>query len=190
MISDRMKTGLGKLPTMLEEIRSAPPIVQPSRFWEQLTELNLRQLADDGFKEFKRTINRNYFQFQLTGPRSPQYRAVTRAWRRNPRPAASVARRAEPLVFPPEHVGRIAPAVRNKTYAVYLALLWEYVHRRDRGGVLERLEEPLLGHPVYIDYRGRRVSEDLCNSALEFTAITEALPADVSIRSVIELGAG
>jgi putative sugar O-methyltransferase len=34
------------------------------------------------------------------------------------------------------------------------------------------------------------VSEDLCNSVLEFTAIMEAVPAGEPIRSVIELGAG
>jgi len=186
MISDQMETGIAKLPSMLDELRQAPPIVHPSRFWEHFTELNLRQLADDGFDEFKRTINRNYFQFQLADPRSPQYRAVAGAWLRHPRPAVFGARLAERLVFP----GRIGGAVGNKNYAVYLAMLWEYVHRREGGQTLQRLEEPLLGHPVYIDYRGRRVSEDLCNSVLEFAAITEAVPAGEPIRSVIELGAG
>ena len=190
MISDQMDTGLAKLPTMLEEIHQAPPIVRPSRFWEHLNELNLRQLAEDGFDEFKRTINRNYFQFQLAGPRSPQFRAVSAAWLRHPRAAVFGARLAERLGFPSETTGRTGAAVRNKTYAVYLAMLWEYVGRRDHLHVLERLDEPLLGHPVYIDYRGRRVSEDLCNSVLEYTAIMEAVPADEPIRSVIELGAG
>ncbi len=181
-----VQTGIAKLQAMLEEIRQAPEIVQPSRFWEYLTELNLRQLADDGFAEFKRTINRNYFQFQLADPRSRQYRAVARAWLRQPRAAVFGARLAERLTFP----GGIGRIVGNRTTALYMALLWEYVHRRDRRGVLEQLEEPLLGHPVYIDYRGRRVSEDLCNSVLELTAITDAVPADEPIRSVIELGAG
>jgi len=185
-----MESGLAKLPSMLDELRQAPPVVQPSRFWEHLTELNLRQLEDDGFDEFKRTINRNYFQFQVVGARSPQYRAVLRAWLAHPRPGVFAARLAEPLEFPTEHLSRSGRALANKTYAVYLALLWEYVHGRDRRNVLAQLQEPLLGHPVYIDYRGRRVSEDLCNSVLEFTAMTESLPAGESIGSVIELGAG
>ncbi len=188
MTPDQM-TGLAKLPTMLDEISEAPAIVRPSRYWEYLNELNLGQLADDGFDEFKRTINTNYFQFQIVAPRSPQYRAVTRAWLRHPRAAVFGARLAEQLVDPSGPVGRMG-AVRNKTYALYLALLWEYVHGRDRRQLLQQLEEPLLGHPFYIDYRGRRVSEDLCNSVLEFTAITEALPADEPVGSVIELGAG
>ncbi len=177
--------GLAKLPTMLDEIREAPPIVRPSRYWEYLNELNLGQLAEDGFDEFKRTINTNYFQFQIVALRSPQYRAVTRAWLRHPRVAVFGARLAERLVDSSGPIARM-----DKTYAFYLALLWEYVHRRDRRRLLLQLEEPLLGHPVYIDYRGRRVSEDLCNSVLEFTAITEAIPADEPIGSVIELGAG
>jgi putative sugar O-methyltransferase len=188
MTPDQM-TGLAKLPTMLDEIREAPPIVQPSRYWEHLNELNLGQLADEGFDEFKRTINRNYFQFQIVALRSPQYRAVTRAWLRHPRAAVFRARLAENLVDPAGSAGFMG-AVGNKAYALYLALLWEYVHRRDRRQVLQQLEEPLLGHPVYINYRGERVSEDLCNSVLEFTAIIEAMPVAEPVGSVIELGGG
>jgi len=186
MIVDGTDTGLAKLPSMIEEIRQAPAIVAPSRFWEYFADLNLRQLSDEGFEEFKRTINRNYFQFQVGDPRTSQYRAVLRASLAHPRPAVLGARLAERLVFP----GRIGRIIGNRTTALYIALLWEYVHRRDRRGVLGQLDEPLLGHPVYIDYHGRRVSEDLCNSVLELTAITEALGAGPPIRSVIELGAG
>jgi putative sugar O-methyltransferase len=182
--------GLANLGAMLEEIRQAPPVVRPSRYWEYLNDLNLGQLAEDGFDEFKRTINRNYFQFQLADPRSPEFRAVARAWLRHPRPNVLHARLAEPPVMPPELAGSRRAVLYNKTYALYLALLWEYVNGRDRNRMLERLEEPLLGRPIYIDYRGRRVSEDLCNSVLEFTAITDAVPAAEPIRSVIELGAG
>lgn len=189
MISNQ-NTALASLPAMLEEIRHAPAIVRPSRFWEHLTELNLQQLEDGGFAEFKRTINRNYFQFQLTSPRSPEYRAVLRAWMRHPRVAPLAASLAEPLDVPGAGVSSLRQAANNKAYAVYLALLWEYVRRRDSHRLLERLEEPLLGRPVYLDYRGRRVSEDLCNSVLEFTAIADGIPSRERIGSVIELGAG
>ena len=190
MIGDLQQTGLDKLSAMLEEIRQAPPIVQPSRFWEHFTELNLRQLGEEGFSEFKRTVNRNYFQFQLTALRSPQYRAVIRAWLAHPRPSALRARLADRIEFKSEAVGRFGRGVGNKAYAIYVALLWEYVRRRDHRHLLQHLDEPLLGHPVYINYRGRRVSEDLCNSVLEFTAITEAMPEGELQHPVIELRAG
>jgi putative sugar O-methyltransferase len=188
--ADQMKAGLDKLPAMLEEMRQAPSIVRPSRFWEHYNELNLRQLADGGFAEFKRTVNRNYFQFQLVAIRSPQYRAAISAWLKHPRPAVFGARLAERIEFDPHAVGRIGQYGANKAYAVYIALLWEYVRSRDLQGVLGMLDEPLVGCPSYIDYRGHRVSEDLCNSALEYTAIADAIPAGESVESVIELGAG
>jgi putative sugar O-methyltransferase len=190
MMPSQMESGLASLPSMLDEIRNAPSIVQPSRFWEYFTDLNLRQLEEDGFGEFKRTINRNYFQFQLSDPRSPQYRALLRASARSPHLSALAATLAEREPTPSHPLRRLGLAVRSKNHAVYLALLWEYANRRDRRGVLPRLDEPLIGHPVYIDYRGRRVSEDMCNSVLEYTAIADAIPAQTEIHSVMELGAG
>ena len=174
---------------MLDEIRDAPPIVRPSRFWEHLNERNMEQLAGGGFGEFKRTVNRNYFQFQLTAAQS-QLAAVARAWLEHPRVAVLGARLGDPLAAPEGRLAAIRGVLGRKAYATYLALLWEYVHRRDRYALLQSLEEPLLGRPVYIEYRGRRVSEDLCNSVLEFTAVREALPEEPALRSVIELGAG
>jgi putative sugar O-methyltransferase len=189
-IAEHMTTALSTLPAMFDEMRDAPPIVRPSRFWEYLNELNLQQLSAEGFEEFKRTVNRNYFQFQLSAAQS-QYLAVARAWVR-PRPRFAVlgATLGDPPVPAPELPRRLRQAMGQKAYAVYLALLWEYVRGRDRFGLLGRLDEPLLGRPVYIDYRGHRVSEDLCNSVLEFTAVIEALPAQPAVASAIELGAG
>jgi len=189
-VSEQPTGGLAKLPAMLAEMEAAPAIVRPSQFWEHYTALNLEQLERKGFDEFKRTINRNYFQFQLTDPRAPQYRALIAAWLRRPTPAVLRAKLDAPLALEPEVVGRLGEGFANKAYAVYLALLWEYVKRRDRAGLLERLDEPLVGHPVHITYRGHRVSEDLCNSTLELTAILEGLSAGERPRTVVELGSG
>ena len=178
---------LPTLPAMLDEIREAPEIVRPDRFWELHNERNMRQIAGEGFDEFKRTVNRNYFQFQLS---RSQYGAVARAWLEHPRPAVLGARLVDPLAPPAGPLARLRGALAGKAYATYLALLWEYARRRDRYGLLQALDEPLIGRPVYIDYEGHRVSEDLCNSVLEFTAIREALPAQAPLRKVIELGAG
>jgi len=182
--------GMRGLPEMLDEIRNAPPIVQPSRFWEFYAHRNLRQLEEEGFEEFKRTVNPNYFQFHVASLRSPQYRALLRASVRNMHPEVLTATLAEQEIATPHVRGRVGMAVRSKSYAVYLALLWEYVRTRDGHGLLEHLDEPLIGHPIYINYRGRRVTEDVCNSVLEYTAIAEAIPVGKTISNVIELGAG
>jgi putative sugar O-methyltransferase len=179
---------LDTLPQMFEEMRRAPEVVQPSRYWSHLNELNMDQLVGRGFAEFKRTVNRNYFQFQQAGLRSPQFRAVARRWLRSPRLGVLGASLAEPLDSGAG--GVLARALANRSYAVYLAMLREYVLRRAGGHPVATLEEPLLGRPAYIEHRGHRVSEDLCNSALEFISIGEGLGRTSGIRSVMELGAG
>jgi putative sugar O-methyltransferase len=185
--------GLGE---MLAELRAAPAIYSPSAFWEHHTDLNLRQLEEAGFGEFKQTINRNYFQFVVTSPSDPQYRSVLRAWLRHPRPAplgaALGGSLSEPLPVPAGRTpARFRAAILGRSYALYIALLWEYARRRAPGGIVESIQEPALGHALTLRYRGRRVSEDLCNSAIELASITEHLPGGRPGGSgIVELGSG
>ena len=79
---------------------------------------------------------------------------------------------------------------KGALYRLYVALLWDYVHGSDRLRLLDRLEEPELGRPISFEYRGRRISEDLCNSVLEALSVTDALPAPLGRDTVIELGSG
>src|SRR5207302_985790 len=73
---------LPNLRPMLEEIDSAPEIVRPSMFWDSLNERNLRQLEESGFRSFKQTVNRNYFQFLPADPRNEQFRGMMWRWLR------------------------------------------------------------------------------------------------------------
>jgi putative sugar O-methyltransferase len=178
---------------MLEEMRSAPEIVRPSAYWTYLNELNVDQLAATGFAEFKRTVNQNYFNFLPTGLGSEQFRAVLKAWLAHPSTAVfgarvldpghleDYARRRNPLRFRHRRAG----------YAAFVAMLWEHARRRDTRGLLDRLEEPELGHPLVVRHRGRRISQDLCNSVLEATSVLDAIPGGaVGGNGVLELGAG
>jgi putative sugar O-methyltransferase len=78
--------------------------------------------------------------------------------------------------------------ISGRVYATYVAMLAAYTQRRDRRGVFDALAEPELGQPACVRYRGRAVSEDLCNSVLEYTSILDAMPAPP--RLVVELGSG
>ena len=70
-------------------------------------------------------------------------------------------------------------------------MYWEYVRRRDPRGLLARLEEPALGDPVIARYRGRRISQDICNSVHELYSATHGLPGgEPGPGGVLELGAG
>jgi len=191
---------------MLDEMRDAPEVVRPSAFWEQLNEAHLRWLEERGFDAFKRTVNQQYFQFVPVSPFTPrearnhplreQYRSISRQFRAV---LGRSLRRPTPRVLSASLVDERAttaldqlPSRRaRKLYAIYVAALWEEVGRRGGRDLLDRLEEPALGSPISIHYRGRSTSEDLCNSVLELISMTEPLPGKrPPPGGVIELGAG
>ena len=54
---------------------------------------------------------------------------------------------------------------------------------------LETLEEPLIGNPPYLTYQGRRISQDIFNSLLEYLPINAHCPMQ-NISTIIEVGSG
>lgn len=184
---------LPDLQEMWVETEQAPAIVQPSDFWRSLNDQNLRQLDDEGFAHFKRTVNQNYFSWVPHPLHDEQFRAMIVAWLR--RPVAGVFGAKLGDVSTLEGGGdRGHPLGRARArwvHGLFLALLWEYVRRRDHRGILERLEEPELGDPVVVEHRGRRISQDLCNSVFELYSATAALPGgEPGPAGVLELGGG
>ena len=176
------------LEEMIEEMERGPELFRPSKFWVHHNARNFEQIASEGFGAFKRTVNTNYFQWEPGTPRGQDpharvARQVLARWLRRPDPRVLRARLAEPeRSF---HRGRGA-----RWHAVCVAALWELARRRDRLGLLERLEEPEAGEPPVIVHRGRRISEDLANSVLELATIVEAGGPLPRSSLVIELGAG
>lgn len=178
---------------MVAEMEQAPEIVRPSAYWEFLNGLNLAQLADSGFARFKRTVNQNYFNWPTRHLRDEQFRAVAQHWLRRPTPRVFAARLADAGAI--EVGGDREEMLQSRSsrfaYALYVALFWERVRSVDRLGLLDKLEEPDLGGPVSVVYRGRRISQDLCNSVLEFYSVVDALPAGaLDGHRILELGPG
>jgi len=149
--------------------------------------LNVAQLADPGFDSFKRTINQNYFNWLIANPRDTQYRAMLKDWLRHPRPSVAGARLLDAGGVEVGR-GRLNPFARLRTrtgYAVFVAMLWEYVRRRDRLGLLDQLMEPTLGSPILVHHRGRSISQDVANSLLEFYAIADAFPGGIPGQATV-----
>jgi putative sugar O-methyltransferase len=67
-------------------------------------------------------------------------------------------------------------------------LLWEYAVSQDTSGVTS-LSEPLLGGPFPVHAKGRLISQDLANTALEVSALQAGLDGR-SPRHFLEVGAG
>lgn len=178
---------------MTEEVMSGPDIYRPSRFWEDLNERNRRQIDEVGFASFKRTVNQNYFNWLIVNPRDPQFWRLLRSWFTRPRPSVFGARLGDWEDVEVSY-DRIQPFRRLRSrlwYAIFVALLWEFVRRRDARHRLDVLQEPMLGNPILIRYGRRSISQDLANSALELNAIEEALTRTlVAGEAVIEIGAG
>ncbi len=183
-----------QIDSMVAEMATAPPITRPSEYWDFLNGLNLRQLASGGFDEFKRTINGNYFQWLPTGPSDPQFRKLLVAFARHPNWHTFSARLEDGAYVDDrddEVVDPFRSFVRRFAYAWFVAGLWEYVGSRDHRELTRSIDEPGLGNPLVVRYRGRRLSQDLCNSALEMTAILEALPDQrPPDAGILELGGG
>lgn len=173
----------------LEVLKDAPDIYRPSPFWESLASTGITQLRDGGFENFKRTVNMKYFNWNILGIVRHQLLPVLRYWLTNP--DWSVFSAEFPKARDP-HFGNIKSfnPLSALVYRVYVAMLWHYVSAEDSLGLLAKLDEPLLGNPFHILYKGQRTSQDLCNSIHEFYRAGAAVAADGRPWNVAELGAG
>ncbi|OGO54091.1 MAG: hypothetical protein A2Z32_13180 [Chloroflexi bacterium RBG_16_69_14] len=184
---------LRAIDAMTEEVMSGPDIYRPSRFWDGLNERNRRQIVEIGFASFKRTVNQNYFNWLIVGPRHPQFRRLLRSWLTRPRPSVFGARLVdwEDVEVRDDRIQPFRRLRARRWYALFVALLWEFARRRGARHRLDVLQEPMLGNPILIRHGRRSISQDLANSALELDAIEEALTHSLAAgETVIELGAG
>jgi putative sugar O-methyltransferase len=187
-LSANVLAALPAVDEMFADIAASPTVVRPSAYWSYINQCNLQQVERDGFDRFKRSINQNYFSFVPCQRGDDQYDSMRAAWRQRPTPAVLLPRRIDTTglttIFGAHNpLGKVR---RQIGHARYIAMLWEFVRRGDRRDLLCRLEEPALGAPITIRYRGRHISQDLCNSVQEFYAATNG----TTPASVMEIGGG
>lgn len=161
---------------------------EPSLFWMKLGEEHESQLAQHGFDEIKRQQALRYFTWRwswrsLRGSRQMRFLLAH----------SSPSTFARCLVEPAFHSGPAWEGVpwsrRDRwLYVTAVRLLWDYARSHDSLDVLS-LAEPALGNPLPVRWRGRLISQDLANAALEATAIARALDGRRP-RSIVEVGAG
>ena len=189
---------------LLEEMKTAPEIYRPSPFWEELTAVGLKQLEVGGFENFKRSVNMTYFNWSILGILQHQFLPMFWSWCLRPQwsvlgarfdgyrsalPAARVYRSVSDYRLRLPDVASFNP-VAAFLYKVYVAMLWEYVNRHDALTLISSLDEPSLGNPFLVEYKGRATSQDLCNSVHEFYSAAEGTAPANQSWNVAELGAG
>jgi putative sugar O-methyltransferase len=166
------------LAAMNTALAEASDLYRPSVFWRSLNTQHATLLsAEDGFSQFKRTLNTSYFQFGFA--------AFARSL---PILAASWVRRPDAAVFTARVVDR--DGLRARAFAIMVALYANALRHRLYGELLDRVIEPNVGRPIVIRYGARTISEDLCHSVEEFGSIMSGLADASRLRHVVEIGAG
>lgn len=174
----------------LAAVSTAATIDQPSPFWKELGERHTRQLEESGFDNFKRTVNIRYFNWRVMGLLRHQFAGLLFEWLRNPDWAVLSAE------FPDRRSSRPQlhsfSALGAWIYKTFVAMFAAKLSKTDTLAVLRTLEEPALGNPFVIRYRGRRLSQDLCNSIHELYSVLDWRPRKAAAEplSIAEIGAG
>lgn len=183
--SPRLSTqDLEQLESMFAAVDSGDSHARPSKYWMELNRLNLTQLQQYGYENFKRTIALNYFTFVRILPWDSQIIFLLRHL---------------PLLVSLDCAWRAFTAPKHDYFSGFNwihALLynfltlasWEYSRSVVRDPNLLALREPSDGNPsVITDRSGALISQDLANSVIEVSAMNPSLrPGSV----VLELGAG
>ncbi len=171
------------LKSMSDCLRQGPPVYLPSKFWEEFNEKNIGQLDSEGIQNFKRTLALNYFTWVI-GKSDQQFR--------------NLLRHTKPADWPSvvsgvwDHDASCSLTRRQQlSYGLFTRMLWRFAERFDSERILQRVSEPLEGHPFKIHLDGRLISQDLANSVLEYYSMRERWRHGVSEKpSICELGAG
>jgi putative sugar O-methyltransferase len=178
----------GRIRAMSEALsRSCDPLTGESPEWDRIGRAHAAALERDGLADFKRTVNFQYGQSAMVSIRSTQMRHVLRqvlAGRVAPR--AALGARMERAGAPQALGGH---PWRRFVYRFFVGLVWDLARARDRLGCLEGREESAVGNPIGIRFAGRRISEDLAQSAFELNTICAVVPPG-ELERVAEIGAG
>jgi putative sugar O-methyltransferase len=156
-------------------------LTEISSAWELLSQKHLDELLRNGYRDFKRTIGCNYFNF-LVQNGDPQMIFLEAALS----PAVCFGLRTVAQSMPNDPNLQLPDQV---AYRYFVLLLWTYAQNLDAAGYLDRLDEPQEGNPITIEMNGRRISSDLVNSVLEYYSISEVMDFS-KCRRVLEIGGG
>lgn len=172
-----------KINKMFESLENGPDIYLPSKFWRQLNEQNIAQLAKDGMGNIKRTLAQNYFTW-VVGCRSPLFRHMASLMTFSDWIAIL---RNLPLFSREAGLG----LRRFYELQIFTRMVWVVAKRYDKLKVLKSLQEPEFGNPFHIKFDDRLISQDLANSLLEMYSVFDFSPPSIDSRfTVCELGAG
>lgn len=206
-----------ELSKMLYELNSAPKIYSPSIYWQNINQDHIQRLLNNGMKNFKLSINRQYFGWGVSEFRHQLRPILSELLRGNVQPfIKSKLMREAKYVSTTDQFAKLGASLLNSSkvlffkvkyvwlkplnklefimkfiYKIYIAYLYDYVSRIDNFKLLKKFPEPRFGGPLLVNYRRQFISQDLCNSVHEFYSISEKININKNnFLEVAELGAG
>ena len=162
-----------------------------SAFWELLGNKHKMLIKKYGFKKFKQTINFEYFQYNIKSLRDKKILSLLVRLLKEFRVPYGMFLAKVDAKKCLENVPKISSdqSFNPRIYSIYMGLLWQYVLMKDLVGCLNICDEPLIGEPIPVNYKGKLISQDLAISTLELNSIAKHI--DMSkIKKVAEIGAG
>jgi putative sugar O-methyltransferase len=175
---------LERLTAMFASIESGDVRAQPSKYWVELNKMNMAQLQQHGYDNFKRTIALNYFTFVRIWPWDAQFRFLLKQLPLR----ASLTCIKQAWLAPRHDYFSSFNWIQSLFYNFLTLASWEYTREAVSDASLLSLREPEDGNPAEIrDRSGWLISQDLASSILEISSMASSLPAG---SVVLELGAG
>lgn len=177
---------LDRIANMFSTLSKGEPLARPSRYWEELNKMNLAQLNEHGYENFKRTIALNYFTWVRIVPWDSQIiflckKLPAKTLFRTLRKAFGLSRQQYFSSF---------DIIQSFSYQLLSLLLWEYIYTLELPPALMALREPEEGNPPLVYPRpDMQVSQDLANALLEYNSFHLAIPALRPV-TILELGGG
>lgn len=164
--------------------QASPPLYRGSKLWENLYMRHIRWIKEYGIANFKRSVNLAYFQWKIDLRSNQLIPAM-----RHSGPAA-LLRNFLRIRIPASLQDDVGSTPQNRwIYRLFMAGLIEKTKSVDRHGLLDVIDEPRWGNPWPVYYNGKLMSQDLCNSLIEFYSVDKFVDSGMSI-TVAELGAG
>ncbi len=165
-----------------------PSFSEPSLFWQKLAEQHAADLDRYGLDTIKRHQALRYFTWRWSWSALRESRQMRFLLKHSP-PGTIARCMREPADLSDQAWEGVEWSRRERWLYVFATrLLWEYARKHDSLNVLS-LPEPELGSPLPVHWRGRLISQDLANTALEIRAIARALEGEQP-HTIVEVGAG
>ena len=168
-----------ELKQMVDYYTNSKSFDSSSQYWNYLNMRNIKQLMEGGYSNFKQTVARNYHVW-MERPDSPHVKTLLSRINHSS------------LVLPPEETGKKHSHLTQEESLRYNSntiLLLSYLKKIGGDLCLDLLEEPLEGNPPFLTYEGKRITQDVLNSILEYHSVAEGCDLN-QVRSILEIGAG